>query len=204
MRSMEPRKQTLILPVEGMTCASCVARVEKSLRQVSGVKEAAVNLATEKVSVNYDGSPETLKAMERAVSEAGYLLRTAPAAETEDVPGSIDVLRRDLLISTALAVPVMIISMTTMGAMTPAWWPLSMATTNILLLVLTTPVLLFPGRRFFRGFLSALRHRTADMNTLVAVGTGSAFLSSAVATLALLTAVPLPTCISTPLRRSSP
>jgi Cu+-exporting ATPase len=184
MRSMEPLKQTLILPVEGMTCASCVARVEKSLRQVPGVKEAAVNLATEKVSVNFDGSPETLKAMERSVASAGYLLRIAPAGETEGVPGTFDVLRRDLIVSTALTLPVMIISMGTMGAMAPAWWPISMETTNAILLVLTAPVLLFPGRRFFRGFLSALRHRTADMNTLVAVGSGSAFLSSAVATLA--------------------
>jgi P-type Cu+ transporter len=183
MRSMEPRKDALILPVEGMTCASCVARVEKTLRRVPGVSEAEVNLATEKVSVHFDGSAATLQAMERAVAAAGYTLRTTPPPGGTGERDGASILRRDLILSGLLSLPVMIISMTTMGNTAPVWWAIPTATTNIILLTLTAPVLLFPGRRFFRGFLSALRHRTADMNTLVAVGTGAAFLSSAAATI---------------------
>jgi P-type Cu+ transporter len=176
--------RTVTLPVEGMTCASCVARVERSVRSVLGVNDVVVNLATERVTVQFDGSIDTLRNMERAVLEAGYtLIPSPPPVSLTAPPGGRDTLRRELILSAVLTVPIVGISMLTMGERSPAWWPLSPALTNILLLLLTIPVLLLPGRRFFRGFLAALRHRTADMNTLVSVGTGSAFLSSAVTSL---------------------
>jgi Cu+-exporting ATPase len=148
------------------------------------VSDATVNLATEKVTVQYDGSSGTLDAMEHAVSEAGYMLRVIPAAQgTAGGGGSRESTRRDLLLSALLSLPIMGISMLTMGSAAREWWPLSPVVTDVLLLLLTSAVLAFPGRRFFRGFFSALRHRTADMNTLVAVGAGSAYISSTIATL---------------------
>ena len=179
-----PRIHTVTLPVEGMTCASCVARVEKTLLRVPGVERAAVNLATERATIAFDGTPATVAAMERAVADAGYTLLPLPSRDAGDgAGGERDVLRREVSLAAALTVPIMAVSMLTMGGAPPSWWPLSQAWTNLLLLVLTTPIMALPGRRFFRGFLSALRHRTADMNTLVAVGTGSAYISSAYMTL---------------------
>jgi len=159
--------ETLTLPVEGMTCASCVARVEKALAGVPGVSGASVNLATEQATVRFDPAHVSVQDLVRAVEESGYTLQVA-RAEPRDEERS---LRHDLLVSLLLTLPVMVLSMAS---------PLPAAQTNLLLLLLTAPVLLIPGSRFFRGFLAAARHRTADMNTLVAVGTGSAFLYSAV------------------------
>jgi len=159
--------ETLTLPVEGMTCASCVARVEKALAGVPGVSGASVNLATEQATVRFDPAHVSVQDLVRAVEESGYTLQVAQGEPRDDERS----LRRDLLVSLLLTLPVMVLSMAS---------PLPAAQTNLLLLLLTAPVLLIPGSRFFRGFLAATRHRTADMNTLVAVGTGSAFLYSAV------------------------
>lgn len=165
-------------PVSGMTCASCVARVERTLRTVPGVEDAVVNLASGRASVRFDGSEDTLAAMERAVAEAGYALRTGGGDTAEEERKG---LRRDLILSVSLAVPVMAVSMLATHPGDASWWPLPRTVTNLLLFLLTAPIIIFPGRRFFRGLGGALRHRTADMNTLVAVGTGAAFLVSTAA-----------------------
>ncbi len=179
--------QTLSLPVEGMTCASCVARVEKALKNVDGVQNAAVNLATEKATIEFDSSSIGVGQLQKAVADAGYTL-VAPAAEAQANTGSpkeasLKKLRADFLLSVVLTVPIMALSMLSMFDAYAAWSPLSMDYTNKILLVLTTPVMLFAGKRFFAGFWSAAKHRTADMNTLVAVGTGSAFVYSTIAVL---------------------
>ena len=182
----------LNLPVEGMTCASCVLRVEKALQQVPGVSTATVNLASNKATMVLDDTTQ-LQEIANAVREAGYTLHLPSAEVTADetaFPGDDDrlmraeesrILKRDFIIAAALALPVMLISMAVMSGDFRVLWPLSMEATNLLLLILTTPILLFPGRRFFIGFWQMLRHATADMNTLVAVGTGSAWLYSSMA-----------------------
>jgi len=184
----------LVLPVQGMSCASCVLRVERALQAVEGVDSAAVNLASQKATVGIAGDAD-LAALENAVRSAGYGV-TLPRsdASTEDgrtheniAPAGFDAearaLRRDLLLAVVLALPVMLLSMLPMLPGVRSSWPLGMADTNALLLVLTTPVLLFPGRRFYAGALTMLRHGTADMNTLVAVGTGAAYAYSTAAVL---------------------
>ena len=179
---------TLTVPVEGMTCASCVLRVEKALKKVEGVSAATVNLATEQTTITFDPLKVTLERLREAVSDAGYSLGK-PVAE-DDSRESADryhaALRRltlELAVSASLTIPVMAISMLSMTAWFHSVVPLEMKEVNILLLLLTTPVLLFSGRRFFSGFWKTATHLTADMNTLVAVGTGAAFVYSAAAVL---------------------
>ncbi|MEW6509884.1 MAG: heavy metal translocating P-type ATPase [Bacteroidota bacterium] len=171
-----------------MTCASCVLRVEKALKGVEGVTEAAVNLATEKASVSFDPAQVSLDQLQKAVEESGYSLVLPQEAGTPTSVQDADAarkdaafrrLRNDFILSAALSLPVMILSMVSMTDWYMRWSPLSMAETNAVLLLLTTPVMFSPGRRFFAGLWNALRHLAFDMNTLVAVGTGSAYAYSA-------------------------
>jgi P-type Cu+ transporter len=179
---------TLTLPVEGMTCASCVLRVEKALKKVDGVAAAAVNLATEKATIEYDPSRVSLESLHQAVADYGYTLGAPPepqqarpaGAEESAKHTAFSTLRRELTVSATLTIPIMLLSMLSMGASYQEWSPLSIENTNALLFVLTTPVLLYGGRRFFKGFWSTARHLVADMNTLVAVGTGAAFIYSSI------------------------
>ncbi|HUI10060.1 MAG TPA: heavy metal translocating P-type ATPase [Bacteroidota bacterium] len=179
---------TLTLPVEGMTCASCVLRVEKALKKVDGVSLATVNLATEQTTVTFDPRRVSVERLREAVAGAGYALGPPmsgnAADETEEqYRASLRRLTVELIVSAALTLPVMLISMASMSSWYHAAIPLGMEGTNFLLLVLTVPVLAYSGRRFFSGFWATARHGTADMNTLIAVGTGAAFAYSAAATL---------------------
>src|SRR5512143_2351213 len=170
--------ETMTIPVEGMTCASCVVRVEKALKKVGGVTGASVNLATEKATVRFAAGEVSAEDLARAVREAGYSL-VLPAAGNVPASGAMEqALRHDLILSAVLTVPIMALSMASMLPPHASLSPLSIAQTNLLLFVLTAPVLLVAGRRFFLGLGAALRMRNADMNTLVAIGTGSAFLYS--------------------------
>ena len=181
-----PAIQTLTLPVEGMTCASCVARVEKSIARVPGVHSAAVNLATERATIAFDREITGPDALAAAVAEAGYRLRLPAGASASAGPAALpaaDNLPRDLVLSAILSIPVVL---TGMGGMIPGFLeglPFSPETLNLFALALTALILLLPGRRFFTGLPGAVKRLSADMNTLVAVGTGSAFLYSAAMTL---------------------
>ncbi|MFA6233948.1 MAG: heavy metal translocating P-type ATPase, partial [Bacteroidota bacterium] len=196
--AIEPSVDTkkLSLPVQGMTCASCVVRVEKAIKSVPGVNSAAVNLASNKAVIEFSEDTD-LGAIEAAIRSAGYGVELPMKSNGSgsdsanmlqlgaDAPHEREfrTLRRDVFIAAAFTLPVMLLSMLPMLKAVHAWWPLTMDETNRIILLLTIPVLLFPGRRFFQGFAAALRHFTADMNTLVAVGTGAAFAYSTVAVL---------------------
>lgn len=182
----QPVVSTLTLPVEGMTCASCVRRVEKALGRVGGVGRVSVNLATEAVTVSYDPSQVSFEGLSAAVGEAGYTLQrqihtpglAAGQAREPEIPGARQ--KRLFVLSAVLASPVMILSMLPMFGLvshTQERW------LNLLLLALTTLVLSVAGRQFFVAAWKGARHRTVDMNTLVAVGTGTAYVASVVITL---------------------
>ncbi|MGA7161406.1 MAG: heavy metal translocating P-type ATPase [Bacteroidota bacterium] len=184
--------QTLSIPVEGMTCASCVLRVEKALKKVDGVLEANVNLATEKVSVSFDGTKTDLQALSSAVHEAGYQLllpdqkiESPRIAEVSEVAGdthqqkAYEQLKREFVFSVSLAVPIMIVSMLSMAQWFLRWSPFSTEEINKLLFVAATPVMFISGKRFFKTAWQVGKHFSADMNTLVAVGTGVAYSYSA-------------------------
>ncbi len=163
-----------VFSVSGMTCASCVARVEEALSGIPGVISASVNLASEKATVEYIEGTE-LASLRQAVKEAGYELGSE--AETlEDVTTAaqreIRAVRNRLILSAVLGLSIMILM----------WIP-PFAGEHYLLWALATPVQFWAGWRFYRGAWGALRHRTADMNTLIAVGTSAAYFYSMVAAL---------------------
>ena len=164
-----------IFPVSGMTCASCVARVEEALSSVPGVISANVNLASEKATVEYVEGTDVAE-MRRAVEEAGYGLGSE-AATLEDITTAsqreIRGLRNRFIFALVLAVVIMLLSI----GPDFLWKP-------YLLWALATPVQFWTGWRFYKGMWGALRHKTADMNTLIAVGTSAAYFYSVVAVLA--------------------
>ena len=178
------------LQIEGMTCASCVGRVERALAAVPGVTSVAVNLATERASVS--GTAD-LAALAGAVADAGYEARVAaPALATADDAAAKKAaeeagLKRDVLVAAALTLPVAALEMGRHLSMA-----VHMAIVNTIGIqaswyvqfALTTVVLFGPGLRFFRKGFPALARRAPDMNSLVAVGTAAAYGYSLVATFA--------------------
>jgi Cu+-exporting ATPase len=163
-----------VFPVRGMTCAACVARVEETLSGVPGVVSAVVNLASEKATVEYTEGT-SIADLKQAVKDAGYELGSE--AETlEDVSAAsrreLRRIRDRFIIAAVLAATIMVLM-----------WVPSFVGRQYLLWALATPVQFWAGWRFYRGAWGALKHRTADMNTLVAVGTSAAYFYSMVAVL---------------------
>ncbi|MEK4033290.1 heavy metal translocating P-type ATPase [Methylocystis sp. IM3] len=187
----EPVVETIELGVGGMTCASCVAHVEKALKAVPGVLSASVNLATERASVRALSGPGLADRLRRAVSEAGYEPRKIEAdaggADRERARREEEMrrLRFNLIVSAVFTAPVFILEMG--GHLIPAFHHWAMATIGEELIrqfsfLFATLVLFGPGLVFFQKGLPALFRRQPDMNALVAVGTLSAYLYSLVAT----------------------
>ncbi|BDR07242.1 heavy metal translocating P-type ATPase [Comamonas thiooxydans] len=184
--------QSVDLQVGGMTCASCVGRVERALKKVPGVQDAVVNLATERASVQLQGDVAVgalIAAIEKAGYEAQAVQRNA-ATTGEDATAQRQAqeresLKRSLIFATLFALPVFLLEMG--GHMVPAfhhWIAGSIGTQNswYIQFALTAVVLFGPGRRFFEKGVPALLRAAPDMNSLVAVGTSAAFAYSVVAT----------------------
>lgn len=178
------------LAVEGMTCASCVGRVERALMAVPGVFEANVNLASERASVRGTADVQTLIT---AVAGAGYTARPSGAGTTGDEvtaerkDAELHTLKRDLFTAAALALPVFLLEMGTHvipGAHALIARTIGTQTSWYLQFVLTTLVLAVPGIRFYQKGLPALARLAPDMNSLVSVGTLAAYIYSLVATFA--------------------
>ena len=159
----------ITLELEGMTCASCAGRIERGLNDLEGV-QASVNLATEKAAVRYDESSLNVDALLAAVEAAGY--RASPAREREDEQR--DTVRTRLALATALTVPL------TLVAMVP---PLQFDGWEWLAFALATPVVFVAGWPFHRAAVRNLRHRAVTMDTLVSLGTLSAWTWSTAALL---------------------
>ncbi|MCA1718261.1 MAG: heavy metal translocating P-type ATPase, partial [Actinobacteria bacterium] len=170
------------IPVSGMTCAACARRVEKALSGTDGVRMAGVNFATEKAMVEYDPGVAGVRDFEQAVEGAGYGVVREEEEDTEETHArEYRKLRSHFLAAAFLTALILIGSLPHMfgfGVPVPMGW------LNFGLLILATPVQFWAGWRFYRGAWGSLRHASADMNTLVAVGTSAAYLYSAVATLA--------------------
>ena len=154
---------TLDLGIGGMTCASCVMRVEKALKKVPGVLEASVNLATESARVCFEPSEQTEAQLRRAVRDAGYEPRAADAAQlpqdTSPWAGFAPV-ALGLALSTPLVLP-MLGDLFGLHWMLPAW----------LQFLLATPVQFILGARFYVGGWHALKARSGNMDLLVSIGT---------------------------------
>lgn len=186
---MQPATKTETLDIEGMTCASCAAFVEKSLSRAPGVQRALVNFATEKATVEYLPGQATPATLKEAVVSAGFgVAARAPDTSAAERRAALDRqkalayqhLKRRFAVAAGLALVIMPLSMLML-------WPALLAHANrqwlnYLQLLLTLPVLGYSGREFYVSAWRGLRHRTANMDTLVAVGTGAAFVYSVAAT----------------------
>lgn len=168
------------LPVEGMTCAACVARVEKSLKKIGGVSNATVNLAAETVRLEYDVEQVSLESIAQSLHESGYdlIIKKEPDNVSERLLDREIDIRRDFFISLACSLPVLILSMGMMWEPMAQAIPIPMNLLNIGFCLFSLIVLLIPGRRFFVPAWKLALHGASDMNTLVSLGTGMAWLYS--------------------------
>jgi Cu+-exporting ATPase len=172
------RLEHTTIPIKGMHCAGCVGTVERALRSVPGVVEAQVNLATEQATVAYVPTSVDNDTLRQAITRAGYepleiADDTGLAPQQEARESELRALQRRFLVSLGLSLPVV------MGAMLPwAPWAPQWLSHPVLLFGLATPVQFWVGWPFYQGLWSALRHRSADMNTLIALGTSAAYLYS--------------------------
>ena len=185
----EVASETLELGVAGMTCASCVNRVEKAISAVPGVVSAAVNLATERATVKAVGGTP-LSSIEAAIRKAGYEPRRVETA-AEGVSAhkaakeaEYKALQRDFWIAAVLTAPLFLIEMGSHVIPGVMHWlhSLNMHSLHVFYFVLATIVQFGPGLRFFRKGIPALLHLSPDMNSLVVLGSTAAWGYSVVAT----------------------
>lgn len=177
---------TKVLPVEGMTCASCVSRVEKKLLSLEGVASAQVNLASERATIEYLESRLSLQDFQEALKQIGYHL---PLEEIEaDSGGDLEnerhrretgLLTLKLIVSGFAGVLIMAGGMREILGFLPDWSP---SVYHLLFFALATPVQFWGGWQFYKGTWAGLKHGYADMNTLIAVGTSVAYAYSVFAT----------------------
>jgi Cu+-exporting ATPase len=179
------------LPIEGMSCASCVNRIERFLRKTPGVAEANVNLATEVATITYLPEIAGLDELARAIEAAGYEVRQLPKSTAGGQAGLIDEAdaeaaerareQRSLGLSAAVA---LVVAAITMGLMYAPSLPVTMEQLAWLLVGPATFVQFWAGRRFYRAAWRAAIHRSTSMDTLVVVGTTTAWAFSVLVTLA--------------------
>ena len=203
------------IPVQGMTCAACSARIQRALERTPGVRSAHVNLMTGSATVSYDPAGVTPDRLVEAIRDTGYGAELPGSDESAEAlvdaqeiahDHEIRDLRRKLTVSLVAAVLTMVAGMPLSElvghAAADPLTPLMMRLTDLLrraapwidtvsadtwrwvLLALTAPVVGWAGRHFYTRAWAAFRHRSADMNTLIAVGTGAAFAYSVAVTLA--------------------
>ncbi len=195
MLATNKNPDALDISIQGMTCASCVLRVEKALKAVPGVSAATVNLATERAHVNWDTelsdptdvSLKVLAAVHKAGYEASVLEQHAAPSSAEADARALETntLLRALWVSLALTLPIFLVEMG--GHLIPGVHhfvheTIGMQRNWIAQSILTTLVLIGPGRVFFTKGLPALWHLAPEMNSLVALGAGSAWAYSMMAT----------------------
>jgi len=174
---------SIAIPVQGMECASCVQSVEKALLGTRGVTKAAANLATEKVRVEYIPSEINIREIKKVIEGAGYKVLEIPHdEEMRDVERIVrekeyKALKRKFFIGLILALTIFLGSST-------HWLPFipGILSNFYVLWALATPVQFWIGRQFYKGAWGAFKHRNADMNTLIAVGTSAAYFYSVAAT----------------------
>lgn len=181
------------LPVKGMTCASCVTRVEKIIGKMDNVKNVNVNLATKRVSFEGDKDTVDLKAISSAVKEYGYELvidrsesqlnLSSPNIVSDEEDEYHKKLKSEFLFALILTIPIFLISMLMDYKFFHSFWIFNHDETRKILLILTTPVIFISGKRFYKIFWNNLKHFSAEMNSLVAIGTGAAYGYSTFATL---------------------
>jgi Cu+-exporting ATPase len=177
----------VIIPIKGMTCASCVEKVQKALASLNGVLSASVNLATEKATVEYISAQVGMREFKKAIKGTGYDILEVQQGEDivekekKERELAYRKLRTKLITGAVLTLPLFLLVY---------WDKLGLSSfieipkqVNFLIqLIIQTPVQFWVGWQFYTGALAAARHRTTNMNTLIAVGTSAAYIYSVTAT----------------------
>ena len=187
---LERQEETkhVVIPVEGMTCASCVAHIEKAVGKLEGVAGVTVNLATEKADVTYDPVRVRLSGIKKAITDAGYTPREVDATDAVDHDAErkereIRVMWTRFIVAASASVPLLYLALVHMipgariplpGFLDPMRFPLSYAIAQIILVI---PAII-AGSKFYKVGLKALWHRAPNMDSLIAIGTAAAVLYS--------------------------
>jgi Cu+-exporting ATPase len=183
--------QRVDLPISGMSCAACAHHIEQKLGSTRGVSSASVNFATSRATVEYDPATTNVDLLVKAVQQVGYDVpkarRESPGESHEgghnhamvETDDEVRDLRRRFIVAALLSAPILLIAMSH-GRIAF----LDFEGVELFQWVLATPVVFYSGRSFYRGAWKALKHGFADMDTLIAVGTGTAYIYSSAATIA--------------------
>lgn len=192
---MEKKIETYTLPVEGMTCASCVARIEKKLSKVDGIQGATANLAAENVNIIFDRTKVDLNQIAKVIEDTGYKLILPEQSKQVSDEYEVEIqsdshqqeyyrkLKSEFIFSIIITIPIVLISMLSMTQWFHSTIPISIEAIDKILFLLTTLVIFISGKRFFVISYKLIKHFSVDMNTLVAVGTGTAYIYSTIAVL---------------------
>ncbi len=173
------------LKIKDMTCASCVTKIENALKASPGVIRADVNLGANSANVEYLPSVTNLKSLKKTIESVGYKVSAegSPSKEEDVKLREYRTLFRKFMVAAVISLPVVVVSYPQffpvlrdmdMNALRRFWIGAS---------ILTIPALVYSGSSFFKGAVAAFRHRSADMNTLIALGTGMAWLFSTIVVL---------------------
>lgn len=178
------------IPIKNMHCSSCVIRVELALKMTPGVIAARANLGTNAVDIEYLPGQTSFDALLEAIASAGYRVAEPKAPEAQDISpeeAAQQTEYRTLMwkfwLAAAIAIPVMALSYPELVPGLREWMPAGSDTRRIvwaLLGILSLPVLVWSGSQFFSGMWDALKHRSANMHTLIAIGISAAFFYSIV------------------------
>ena len=185
----EDGKKKATFAVTGMTCASCLSNVEKALRELDGIVSANVNLASEKATVEYDADKVGMIDFRKAIEGAGYGVSAEDGVEViaEESNSMMAVARQELrTLKTKLIFSGVIgffMLLVAISEFSGEWMP-ALLGNHYLLWAFSTPVQFWAGWQFYRGFWAGLKHKRANMNTLIAVGTSAAYFYSVAAILA--------------------
>jgi P-type Cu+ transporter len=171
--------EKIMLQIGGMSCMNCAQSIEKALNNREGIYRASINFATEKVSVEYNPEQTSVAGIKKTIQEVGYHV-IEPEKTLEDTEGkerqrNIRRLKSLLTVSIALSIPIIIFT----------WFPiLPFLPNNVWLFLLATPVQFIVGWTFYVGAYKGLRNKTANMDTLIAMGTSTAWIYSTIVTFA--------------------
>ncbi|MEK6947188.1 MAG: heavy metal translocating P-type ATPase [Nanoarchaeota archaeon] len=172
-------KKNITFSIGGMHCASCASIITRALTKTGGVEKAVVNYSTEKVSVDFDDKLTNEDELIKAIKSKGYTAAVAQDAAAEKAKrlNEIKELKKIFLISFSLAFPALVIGMAFMkDGLLNFGYELPFA--NYILFILATPVQFYVGWRFYKGTFSALKNKSANMDSLIAIGTSAAYFYS--------------------------
>jgi P-type Cu+ transporter len=176
-------EKSITFPVTGMTCAACQSRVQRALTGEPGVIDASVNLVTRSAAIRYDSTAVTPARLVEAVRATGYEAEL-PAVEESPSHAASRHEHAEVLETRELTIKAVVSVLVGIAAMGVSMFSFGSQAANYALLAMAAAILVWAGRDIYRRAWLATRHRSADMNTLVALGTGSAFIYSLIATVA--------------------